>query len=229
MRGRLWCVAVLAAGILTAMFLPAPAQAADGFKALAGDYVVVSVRRSSMVSAPASLRPGGADSPFGKRISFDASGVTLDGISCDDWQAAALPSQVDFDTDPMLADLRLPPTDSPNSVGDKRIGKSWRISCEGETFTTLYQADRRVLAMSWANSAMYLILERPMSTTEVTRLQKSMKSMKFYDGEITGTLDTGTERAVRAWYEYRLSDPGMAIPRRPAITENLLDALGVLK
>ena len=86
-----------------------------------------------------------------------------------------------------------------------------------------------MLAMSWANSTTYLILERPLTDPEVKRLQKSMKSVKFYDGGITGTLDAATERAVRAWYEYRLAKPEMAIPRRPAITENFLDALGVLK
>ena len=125
MRNRLSCLAVgVAVGILSTVLLPGSARGGDGFNALAGDYVVVSMRRSSLAAAPASRRPGNAESPLGKRISFTASGVTLDGISCDDWQAAQLPPQTDFETDRMLADLRLPPTDSPNSAGDKRIGKS---------------------------------------------------------------------------------------------------------
>ncbi|CAN0490736.1 unnamed protein product, partial [Discosporangium mesarthrocarpum] len=96
-------------------------------------------------------------------------------------------------------------------------------------FTTLFQADRRVVALSWANAQQYLILERPLTETQVSKLQKALRSTKFYSGKITGVFDTDTERAVRAWYKYRLADRKASIPRRPAITENLLDTLKVLK
>lgn len=223
----------IAAGVLCAAIVMSAGEAssaggASAFEAFAGSYVVVAVRQNSLVAAPGGMRPGPADSPIGKSVEFTSSGVVMEGIGCDDWRADATAVPVDFAEDRLLADLRLPPTDSPLSAGDKRLSRSFRISCEGEYFTTLYQADRRVVALSWANAQQYLILERPLNTAEVGRLQKALTSTKFYSGEVNGTFDAGTERAVRAWYEYRLADPNAAIPRRPAITENLLDALKVL-
>lgn len=205
-----------------------PAAAETAFESFAGDYVVVAVRQNSFTASPAGIRPGGGESPIGQRIGFNASGVVLDGIACDDWQAESIPVPVDFADDTQLADLRLGPTTSPLSDGDKRLSKAFRITCEGEAFTTLYQADSRVLAMSWANSSKYLILERPLDTAQLARLQKALKSMKFYSGPVTGEPGEDTDRAVRSWFSYRLANPDAAIPRRPARTENLLDTLKVL-
>lgn len=205
-----------------------PTLAGTLFDGFAGDYVVVAVRQNSFVAASSSLRPDNTESPIGKKISINSSGLVLDGIACQDWQVKTIEAPVDFSEDAMLSDLRLPPMDSPISVGDKRLSKFYQINCEGETFTTLYQLDNRVLAMSWANSQKYLILERPLSAARIEKLQKVLKSMKFYSGTVTGQFDKETEHAVRAWYSYRMTDRNAAIPRRPAITENLLDALKVL-
>ena len=203
-------------------------QAGLAFEAFAGQYVVVSVRQNSFVASPAGASIGDADSPIGRLIRFETDGMLLDGIDCDDWQIETTPAPIDFSQDTMLSDLRLPPTSSPISDGDKRLSKFYRISCEGEAFTTVYQADNRVLALSWANSARYLILERPLSAVQIEKLQEALKSMKFYSGAVNGQFSDATERSVRAWYLYRLADPNAAIPQRPAITENLLDTLKVL-
>lgn len=222
-----------AAIVCAALSAPGPvgsdAQANPTFEAFAGTYVVVAVRQNSFVAAPSGMRPAAADSPIGKTVTFGPEGLSMDGIGCDDWRAAVEAPSADFMDDRLLADLHLPPTDSPLSNGDKRLSDSYRISCEGEYFTTLFQADRRVIALSWANAQQYLILERPLTKAQVSKLQKALTSTKFYSGRITGIFDTATEAAVRAWYKYRQPNREAAIPRRPAITENLLDALKVLE
>lgn len=228
-RNRLLTAATVCL-MLTALSVDGPGARADtAFEAFAGKYVVVAVRQNSFVAAPAGMRPTPAKSPIGKTVTFGPDGVSMEGVSCDDWRVVAETPSADFMNDRLLADLRLPPTDSPISDGDKRLSDSYRISCEGEYFTTLFQADRRVVALSWANAQQYLVLERPLTGAQVSKLQRALTSTKFYGDKITGTFDPATERAVRAWYEYRLADPKAAIPRRPAITENLLDTLKVLK
>lgn len=215
--------------VMTGNLIVAPdAKAGPSFEAFAGTYVVVAVRQNSFVAAPLGMRPTPSDTPIGKTVTFGSKGVSMEGIACDDWRAAAETPSADFMNDRLLVDRRLPPTDSPLSDGDKRLSESYKISCEGEFFTTLFQVDRRVVVLSWANAQQYLILERPLNAEQVRKLQKALTSTKFYSGKITGEFDTETERAVRAWYKYRQPDRAAAIPRRPAITENLLDALRVL-
>ncbi|MEO0411096.1 MAG: hypothetical protein AAF221_04540 [Pseudomonadota bacterium] len=54
--------------------------------------------------------------------------------------------------------------------------------------------------------------------------------MKFLDGETTGVLDERTLAASRERYLYRAQlDDDQPVPERPAITENLLDALEVTR
>lgn len=209
--------------------MSAPAFSADsGLEVLSGKYVVVSVRRNSFVASTAPVIPSGENSPIGKTVEFDAEGIAIDGISCDAWKADSITTPVDFADDPILSDLRLPPTDSPITDGDRRLAKSYRISCEGEAFTTLYQADSRVLALSWANSSLYLVLERRLSSEQIRKLQLALKLLKFYSGTANGQFDEATGNAVRTWYAYRQTNKDAAIPKRPAITENLLDTMKVL-
>lgn len=216
--------------ILFVLLLSIENSLADSpFDAFAGKYVVVSVRNNSFVAAPLDPAILETASPIGKSIEFDTRGVLLEGIGCDSWQAKPISSPVDFSTDTMLADLRLPPADSPKSDGDRRVLKYYRITCEGEVFADIYQADNRVLAMSWANSRMYLILERPLSTLQVKKLQSALKLLKFYSGSRNGQFDAMTKSAVRDWYAYRQTNPEIPVPKRPAITENLLDTLKVIE
>ena len=221
-------LSVLSALSVALAILAQTVVVASGFEALTGDYVVVSVRRNSLVASTAPPFSAGEKSPIGKPVEFNAKGIVIDGISCDAWKAETITTPVDFAGDPMLSDLRLPPSDSPNTDGDKRLAKSYRITCEGEVFTTVYQADNRVLALSWANSSLYLVLERRLSSEQIRKLQLALKSSKFYSGTASGQFDEATGNAVRAWYGYRQTNKDAAIPKRPAITENLLDRMKVL-
>ncbi len=223
----------IAAGLSTALVVLimslATVHAGSEFDAFAGHYVVISIRQNSFVAAPLDLTPGKPNTVIGKSVHFNTDGLVLEGIGCDAWQAQKTTTTVDFATDRNLADLHLPYMKRANLAGDKRIMNLYKISCEGEAFTNLYQVDKRVLVMSWANSKQYLILERPLSSTQVKKLQTALKSLQFYAGTLSGQLDTATIEAVRAYYFDLLSTSMIAIPKRPAITENLLDRLNVLK
>lgn len=215
--------------VLAALAISLPTVVADsGFGELKGEYVVVSVRRNSFVASTASPLPADEDSPIGKTMEFTADGIIVEGVSCDAWKADSIETPVDFADDPMLSDLRLPPVDDPHSAGDKRSARSYRVMCEGEEFTTVYQADNRVLALSWANSTLYLVLERRLHFQQIRKMQLALKSLKFFSGQASGKFDEATANAVRAWYGHRQTDHDAAIPKRPAITENLLDGLKVL-
>ena len=63
----------------------------------------------------------------------------------------------------------------------------------------------------------------------MVRFQKQLQSMKFHDGEITGIMDEAMRLAVKAWADYRSEDREAYSFYRTVITENLLDALGVLE
>lgn len=207
--------------------LVGPSTELENLSGFAGPYVIVDARRASDVSAPATPM---MEVPIGETINFTRKGLEMEGASCSDWRIAPADDPVVYvDTDPNLADLTLGPTDSPKSSGDQRENLGFEITCEGERFGLLHKVDDRVLIMPWANSTMNLILERPLTEVRIKAYQMQLKSMKFYDGDLTGKLDDDTLRASRVWYEYRAElDETQPIAARPAITENLLDALGVL-
>lgn len=221
-------ISVLCTLLVALMFSSPAVVAGSGFDALKGDYVVISVRRNSLAASTASPLPSGEGSPIGKTMTFTENGIIIEGVSCDAWKADSIETPVDFASDPMLSDLRLPPVDGPHSTGDKRLARSYRITCESEAFTTVYQADNRVLALSWANSTLYLVLERRLHFEQVKKMQLALKSLKFFSGQASGEFDEATANAVRAWYGYRQTEGDAAIPKRPAITGNLLDGLKVL-
>lgn len=192
-----------------------------------GVFVIVDARRASDVAAP--FDPTQVI-PIGEQITFTEDGVEIEGAACGDWQILGSNSPIIFpEEDPNLIDLTLGPVDADHSVGDQRINITYEIICEDETVTKFLRIDDRVLVMPWANSELNLILEKPLSHEEVKKYQQSLKSVKYYDGDLTGELDEATLKASRFWYEdrARLSED-QPIPLRPAITENLLDTLGVL-
>ena len=193
---------------------------------LSGTYSVVDARRSSDVATPFAL---GMKNPIGQTLTFTRKGIEMEGLSCEDWRIVSADDPVLFiDSDPNLVDLTLGPTDSPISSGDQREHQGFTVMCEGEIFLHLHKVDDRVLVMPWANSTINLILEKPLTEVQVKAYQAQLKSMKFYDGILTGELDADTLRASRTWYEYRARlDETQPIPGRPAITENLLDALRI--
>lgn len=193
----------------------------------AGDYIVIDARRASDVASPLDLKE---NVPLGKRIRFGNGNIEIDGADCEDWRI--LPSSkavVDVNQDPNLIDLVLSPTDSPISRGDQQVHSGFDITCEDEWVFSLHKVDDRVLVMPVNNSSLNLILERPLSSLQIKAYQMQLKSMKFYSGRLTGELDEATLRASRFWYidRSRLKED-QPVPARPAITENLLDALKIL-
>ena len=191
-----------------------------------GIYEVVTLRRASDVAAPAS--PIDSDSPIGQTITIGAEGITMTGLACEDWQVSLLTEPAVNLDDPILADINIPPTDSPISSGDQRIMKSYSYHCEGEHFIDLIQVDDRVIVIPWANSSQYLIAEVSLTSEQITQFQKQLKSMKFYHETPDGVLDEETLRAINYWVENRIRNDDYYHFSRPAITENLLDALHVL-
>lgn len=209
----------------------APASAdLEKLAGFAGTYVVVDVRRASDVAAPA--MPGiASDSPIGQTLTFTQKDILMAGISCEDWRITPDPdARLNVTTDRNLKDLTLGPVDVSTSRGDQQDHSGFQIMCEGERFAALHKVDDRVLVMPRNNSQVNLILERPLTPLQIKSYQAQLKSMKFYAGELTGEMDAATLNGSRIYYNYRAdlndTDP---LPARPAITENLLDALRVLQ
>ena len=204
-----------------------PSEALSKLSGFAGEYRIIDARRASDVS---SSMPAPFEAPIGESIQFTRSGIEMKGASCEDWSVAPLDtSPIPILSDPNLVDLILPAADSPDSSGDQQEHAGFVAVCEGEEVFRFHKVDDRVLVMPTANSAINLILERPLSALQLKAYQARLKSMSLYDGDLTGALDTETLAASRAWYIQR-AQPGDTepIPSRPAITENLLDTLDVL-
>ncbi len=202
---------------------PARADSGGGVPAPFGEYIAVALRHSSDVAALAV--PGAGAEFLGRHVRFGEDGaIWLDGRRCETWVVAESDSAVLTLDDPNLSDLAVPPVAS----DDKRINLAVELVCLDAPERTLGYfviVDSRVLVAPAPGSTVNVILERPLSAAEIRRLQTQLKSMKFYFGEITGALDAATVRSIGYYAEYRGAAYRFA---RPAITENLLDGLGVL-
>lgn len=195
---------------------------------ITGMYEVVTMRNASNVAR--ALDPlAKKNEAIGQAITFTKKGdLITKGISCDHWEVFASLVPVVNLKDPILADIHVPPTDSPKSSGDQRIGKTYHYKCEDESFLHVYQVDDRVLVIPWENSSRYLIVEKLLSEKQIRKLQSQLKDMKFHHFAPTGMLDDETLKALSSWAQYRLQNDEAYRFQRTAITENLLDALGVL-
>ncbi|NQY12930.1 MAG: hypothetical protein HRT81_03605 [Henriciella sp.] len=207
--------------------LVGPSQVLEDLSGFAGEFVIIDARMASDV---ASVAMPDYQPPIGERLVFNHQGIMLDGADCEAWRVDPLDeATLAVEADPNLIDLVLGPTDSPISSGDQQEHQGYVARCEGEDVFRFHKVDDRVLIVPTENSAVNLILERPLSDLQNKAYQAQLKSMKFYDGELTGVLDDATLRSSRYWYEDRARlDDSQPIPGRPAITENLLDALNVL-
>lgn len=193
-----------------------------------GTFEVVAIRNASDVARPADIGPQNEEA-IGQTISFTKDGLEMEGMSCQHWEVSMTLVPVTNPEDPMLGDIHVPPTEAPKSAGDQRIGKTYNYNCEGESFLNVYQVDKRVIVIPWQNSSRYLIAEMSLNPEQVSILQSQLKDMKFSEAEPNGEIDENTLRAVATWSNYRLgTDDGYRF-KRTAITENLLDTLGVLE
>ncbi len=192
-------------------------------ESIEGSFFVVALRRSSTVS-------GGPDDSsaadwLGREIVFDHTLSWIDGQLCEDWRILKVDEPINYISDPNLSDLEIEPVDSASSNGDARRTVLWNVICENKSLGYVLEIDRRVLVINSNSGLTYAILEKPLNRDQVMTLQQQLADMKFYEGDINGELDDTTARAVSAYAEYRGAEFRFY---RAAITENLLDGLGVL-
>lgn len=205
---------------------PNVTMAKDGnnyLDALTGQYVAVALRMASDVaSEPLPLE---YNDLIGQIVSFDAPMVWLDGENFDkSFEVDPIVAIANL-RDPNLSDVMISPPDI------EGVENCWKIATtviefDGKGVAMFLRIDRRVLLLTVANSAAYLILEKPLFPDEVERLQFALKDMKFYDGEITGIMDAATRAGVAGYADYRGAEYRFA---DAVITENLLTGLGVLR
>ncbi len=199
----------------------------SAISAPSGEYRVVALRNASHVATTAD--PGAGAEWLDQRVLFGEGQLTwLGGQSCKQWSVHKIDFPVVMLEDPNLSDLAIPQVDSETSSGDKRVNMPVDLICQddGEQFLGGFIIiDARVLVASVPPWTVNLILEQPLSEEQVKKFQAQLKDMKFYEGEITGELDEATLRGVSSYAEYRGS---AYMFFRTAITENLLDGLGVL-
>ncbi len=185
-----------------------------------GKFVVVDVRQASdVVSRPAEFNKLEL---LGESIEFTSNSVQIDDIDCNSWEIIPSIPPVNME-DPLLSDIGI-------GLTDYERGKlsSLEYICEGEPFIRILQIDERVLILPWNNSSQNLILERPISTEMVTQLQENLRSLKFYDGRVTGKFDADTVSALAGWVEYSTEMETPYRFARPAVTTSLLRELNVV-
>ena len=220
------CLALIAT-VFAASAVAAPARSQETFKGLTGTYAVIDFRRNSTVAAPLNLSHDKTEG-LGVQVQVTLSDIIIEGLSCDEWSLEPAQGSDIFASDPVLSDLQIAPNDPPVSQGDGRVNRLFRLECEGEYATTVFQPDARILVATWKNESEYVILERVLDDGQIDRLQKHLRDTKFLDPDqsVEG-LDAPTLAAVRGWYMYRQPDADLPVPLRPAITINLFDGTGV--
>ena len=197
---------------------------------LHGIYKVVALRRASDIESTADTDADIADW-IGREVSFSESLRWVNGSSCDNWFAKKNKHPPLDIYDPNLDDLAIEPMNPP-AYHPLAKPQAFDLYCAGKgskrtrRIGGLIRVDERVLVTHSASGSTNIILEKPLSSSQVRQLQTRLKDMKFYDGEITGELDEPTLKGVGFYAEYRGSEYRF---HRTAITENLLDGLGVAK
>lgn len=198
----------------------------DANSALFGEYKVVALRKASSVESTPDADADIVDW-IGRTVSFGETLRWVDGSSCDIWSAReAQQFPLDLE-DPNLSDLAIEPL-SPPAYGVFTFAAAFDLYCDGDesrSIGSFIRIDDRVLVTQSASGSTNVILEKPLLPSQVSQLQTQLKDMKFYHGKITGELDEITLRGAGSYAEYRGSEFRFF---RTAITENLLDGLGVL-
>ena len=189
-----------------------------------GAYQVVATRSASDVASTE-----GTDANLawmGQVIHFDKKLQWLDGEVCEMWTAQEVDNGGPNLSDPILSDLSLQPSDT-TSV-NLSINMPVDLICLADgarTLARLTLVDSRTLVMASPSGARYFILERGLKLAEIEVMQQALADMDLYSGEVSGTLDKDTLAALSAYAERRGADYRFM---RPAITETLLDGLGIV-
>lgn len=215
-------VITLTLSVIVLLLLPQVIRA--DLPLLSGQYELVDVRRASDVAGgpieESTIRLIGSTASFGEKFDFPG----LDG--CTTWSVKAASEIPLNENDPVLSDTQIAPIDGDRSAGDKRINLGLKVFCDGEYKISLLKVDERILVVPTASGIAYLIFERSLSDEETKRFQFQLRDMKFYSGSASSSWDEDSFRALSFYAEYRGADYRFA---RTAISENLLDALGVIQ
>lgn len=208
--------------------LAAGSASADGIALaeFAGRYESVDLRRSSTVAGGPAPMVDMQDA-IGQVVEVSEDTIRAEGLDCERWTVDRAEGADLFASDPILSDLHLPrPGGEPAPAGEL-----FTLECEGEYVSTIYRAGPRVLVATLRNEALYLVLERPLTGTQIGRLRTHLAETKFLSGDAADPEGTGpgeqTLTALREWYRYRQPDQDLPVPRRPAITAALLAGTGV--
>ena len=167
-----------------------------------------------MVASQA-LQGIGAESVIAKTIRVQPDGLAIDGIACEKWQIEDIEPPADATNGSSLKDLRL----------GNRVLRAYRIGCGDKYVTTVIQPDRRVLAVSWQNDSMWLVLEKQLYAGQENAIREALLQRGFMVAS-----DPTPDVAIRSFYESLLSEKEKAtgIPERPAWTIALLERMGVV-
>lgn len=192
-----------------------------------GDFTIVDLRVASEVMA--GIPNPDLQNIIGEEIYLTEDSFGLSGMDCADWdisQTDLIPSYLD----PNLQDVFVDHIHMAHTSGDHRILASWSYTCEGAETFQITQIDPRVILFHLENSSIHAIAELPMDKDTVLRMQKALKSVKYYSGEPDGLLDETTIRAASYWAEYRTNTAEQPLSfKRPALTMNLFDTMGVFE
>lgn len=223
-RNRLFFSALILFAHVTATAL---AEGRGAVPAPFGEYLGVALRYASDVATIAN--PNAGMEFLDQRVSFGEGQLTwLNGKTCKLWSVREVDSPVILLDDLNLSDLAIPPLNSGTSSGNKSVNIQVDLICQDngeQKMGSFVIIDTRVLVVSVPPWSVNLILERTLTKDQVKKFQVRLKDMSFHDGAITGELDEATLRSVGFYAEYRGSEFRFL---RTAITENLLDGLGVL-
>lgn len=193
----------------------------------AGKYAVQAIRRSGAVQSTPDAEPNVGDL-FGNEAVFGETFQWIDGTHCKTWSTKKIPNDLVDLRDPNLSDLTIDKLE-PLGRDVTDLAQTFEINCEGDDagpVTTVMRVDDRIIVTVSASGSFYLILEKPLSEEQVVRLQRQLKVMKFYDGELSGVMDARTRAGVAGYADYR----GARYRFKDAvISENLLDGLGVVE
>lgn len=190
-----------------------------------GEFVAVAIRSAGDVAGgpvDKSLQIKLGDSlAFGERLHW------WNGETCDNWSGYEVMTDVALVNlaDPVVSDLWLKPVDAQTSGGDRFLGNTLRIRCGNRAMGTVFQVDRRVLVLNSPSGNSYVIFEKSLTPEQVLKFQQQLADMKFLQREATSEWTPEALRAVAAYAEYRGAKYRF---ERAAITENLLDGLGVI-
>jgi len=189
---------------------------------LSGEYEVVAMRRSSEVESTPDIETDF----FGKTAFFGEHLEWIDGTKCDAWSWKDTTEYTTSLEDPNLSDViidRLEPSVIPDYISARRIS----LHCDNSerTVAMLVEIDQRVLVTSTASGALNVILQKPLTSGQISRLQSMLRQRGIYDGDFTGIIDDATRNAIARYADQRGAH---YIFKDVVITENLLDGLGVL-